>query len=242
MIWLIGASGMLGASVALLLKKNKIPFVGTSSDVDARDYKKLREFAEKWESDNYLSARQKGLLSRFNWIVNCSGYTAVEKAESEKEAARALNVTAASNIARVARELGAKMIHISSDYVFDGKASSPYTEDSRKNPLGVYGQTKSAGEDEIQKMMTQYFIIRTSWLYGRGRPNFVKDNGPAYEFKGIDKSRERPIRLADKRGRLGRSGFAYNKERRQGGNEHFQQGSRSVRHIQFFQRGANVLV
>lgn len=174
MIWLIGASGMLGASVALLLKKDKIPFVGTSSDVDARDYKKLREFAEKWESDNYLSARQKGLLSRFNWIVNCSGYTAVEKAESEKEAARALNVTAASNIARVARELGAKMIHISSDYVFDGKASSPYTEDSPKNPLGVYGQTKSAGEDEIQKMMTQYFIIRTSWLYGRGRPNFVK--------------------------------------------------------------------
>jgi dTDP-4-dehydrorhamnose reductase len=165
---------MLGASVALLLKKNKIPFVGTSSDVDARDYKKLREFAEKWESDNYLSARQKGLLSRFNWIVNCSGYTAVEKAESEKEAARALNVTAASNIARVARELGAKMIHISSDYVFDGKASSPYTEGSPKNPLGVYGQTKSAGEDEIQKMMTQYFIIRTSWLYGRGRPNFVK--------------------------------------------------------------------
>lgn len=174
MIWVIGSSGMLGAEVCRVLEKNKMRFVATSSDVDARDYKVLKDFVSKWETENYLSTHKSdGARAKFDWIVNCSAYTAVEKAESEKEAAYALNVDAARNIARVARNCNAKLIHISTDYVFDGKASTPYDEDMAKSPLGVYGQTKSLGEDEIQKAMTQYFIIRTSWLYGFKRPNFV---------------------------------------------------------------------
>lgn len=174
MIWVIGSTGMLGAEVCRVLEKNKMRFVATSSDVDARDYKVLKDFVSKWETENYLSTHKSdGERAKFDWIVNCSAYTAVEKAESENEAAYALNVDAARNIARVARNCNAKLIHISTDYVFDGKASTPYAEDFAKSPLGVYGKTKSLGEDEIQKAMTQYFIIRTSWLYGFRRPNFV---------------------------------------------------------------------
>ena len=174
MIWVIGSTGMLGAELCRVLEKNKMRFVATSSDIDARDYKVLKDFVSKWETENYLSTHKSdGTRAKFDWIVNCSAYTAVEKAESEKEAAYALNVDAAKNIARVARNCNAKLIHISTDYVFDGKSSTPYAEDFPKSPLGVYGETKSLGEDEIQKAMTQYFIIRTSWLYGFKRPNFV---------------------------------------------------------------------
>lgn len=174
MIWVIGSTGMLGAQVCRVLDKEKMRFVATSSDVDARDYKALKDFVSKWETENYLSAHKKdGARAKIGWIINCSAYTSVEKAESEKEVAYALNVDGARNIARMARNCNAKLIHISTDYVFDGKASTPYTEEMAKRPLGVYGETKSLGEDEIQKAMTQYFIIRTSWLYGFKRPNFV---------------------------------------------------------------------
>ena len=174
MIWVIGSTGMLGTQICRALDKEKMRFVATSSDVDVRDYKVLKDFVSKWETENYLSAHKKdGARAKIDWIINCSAYTAVEKAEIEKEAAYALNVDGARNIARVARNCNAKLIHISTDYVFDGNSSTPYTEDMAKSPLGIYGKTKSLGEDEIQKAMTQYFIIRTSWLYGFKRPNFV---------------------------------------------------------------------
>lgn len=206
MIWVIGSTGMLGAEFCRLLQKNKIQFVGTSSDVDARDFMTLKAFVDKWERDNYVSAHQNGESGRIQWIVNCSAYTAVEKAESDKDAAQALNVDAARNIARVAREIGAKLIHISTDYVFDGKASVPYKESDAKSPLGVYGKTKSDGEDEIEKTMNQYFIIRTSWLYGFGRPNFVytmaKLMGSKEEIKVVDDQRGSPTFTADLAGAI----------------------------------------
>ena len=192
---------MLGAEFSRLLQKNKIQFAGTSSEVDARDYKTLKAFAEKCERDNYLLAHKNGGTGRVQWIVNCSAYTAVEKAQSDKEAAQALNVDAPRNIARVAREIGAKLIHVSTDYVFDGKANSPYQESGAKSPLGVYGQTKSDGEDEIQKAMTQYFIFRTSWLYGFDRPNFVytmaKLMNSKEEIKVVNDQRGSPTFTAD---------------------------------------------
>lgn len=184
MIWVIGSTGMLGAEVCRAAQKEKIPLVATASDVDARDYNALKDFTEKCETQNYVASHKaSGQRAKIEWIVNCSGYTAVEKAEKEKNAATALNVDAVQNIARVARNCGAKLIHISTDYVFDGTAQSPYTEDAKKNPLGIYGLTKSLGEDEIQKTMTQFFILRTSWLYGFGRPNFVTTMARLMESK-----------------------------------------------------------
>lgn len=201
MIWVIGATGMLGEEFCRLLEKNKIQYVGTSSSVDARDFAALKAYADKWERDNYMAAHKNGGAGRIQWIVNCSAYTAVEKAQSDKEAAQALNVDAARNIARAAREIGAKLIHVSTDYVFDGKAASPYSESDPKSPLGVYGQTKSDGEDEIQKTMTQYFILRTSWLYGFDHPNFVytmaKLMNSKEEIKVVNDQRGSPTFTAD---------------------------------------------
>ena len=194
MIWVIGANGMLGSEFCRLLQGNKIQHAKSSSDVDARDFKALKAFADKWERENYLSAHKNGEQGRIQWIVNCSAYTAVEKAESDKETARALNADAPRNIARVAREIGAKLIHVSTDYVFDGTGNSPYKESDEKKPLGVYGQTKSDGEDEIQKTMTQYFIFRTSWLYGFDRPNFV------YTMAKLMRSKEEIKVVNDQRG------------------------------------------
>lgn len=194
MIWVIGNSGMLGAELCRLLEKNKVEHIGSASATDARDFNALKTFAANWETENYIRAHKNGNDGRIRWIVNCSGYTAVEKAEKDKAACAALNVAGARNIARCARELGAKLIHISTDYVFDGQKNSPYKESDAKSPLGIYGQTKSEGEDEIQKLMTQYFILRTSWLYGEGRPNFV------YTMAGLMQNRTELKVVSDQRG------------------------------------------
>ena len=169
MIWLIGSTGMLGSEIAELLKKNSIPFVGTGSEIDITDFDQLNAFAQSHER------KPSGIQSaeRITWIVNCAAYTAVDKAEEEEEKARLVNTTGPLNIARVARAIGAKLIHISTDYVFDGSAGTPYTEDMAVCPVGVYARTKADGEKAVQKEMTQYYIFRTSWLYGFYGKNFV---------------------------------------------------------------------
>ena len=106
-------------------------------------------------------------------IVNAAAYTAVDKAESEPDLAMAINGIAPGIMAEEAKRLGAAMVHYSTDYVFDGTKTSPYTEEDAPNPLSVYGKTKLAGEQAIQAAGIPYLIFRTSWVYGlRGR-NFL---------------------------------------------------------------------
>ena len=113
-------------------------------------------------------------------IVNAAAYTAVDKAESEPELAHAVNATAPEQMAKTAQALGIALIHISTDYVFDGSKSSPYLETDNTHPLGVYGQSKLAGETAIQQVQAaypdlQYAILRTAWVYGAGgKGNFAK--------------------------------------------------------------------
>lgn len=108
-------------------------------------------------------------------IINAAAYTAVDQAESESELAKAINATAPGIIAHVAQKLGAFLIHVSTDYVFDGQQSFPYRETDKTNPLGVYGQTKLAGEQAIRLNCENHLIIRTAWVYGSaGKSNFVK--------------------------------------------------------------------
>lgn len=115
-----------------------------------------------------------------NLIVNAAAYTAVDKAESEPDLAYAINAIAPKQMAESAQRLGVPLIHISTDYVFDGNQSTPYTETDATNPLGVYGKSKLAGEAEIQQLYErhpdlQFIILRTAWVYGaRGKGNFVK--------------------------------------------------------------------
>ncbi|MEB3219352.1 MAG: dTDP-4-dehydrorhamnose reductase [Nostocales cyanobacterium 94392] len=108
-------------------------------------------------------------------IINAAAYTAVDKAESEPELAHTINSLAPEVLAQEAEKLGACLIHISTDYVFDGKSSLPYQENHPTNPLSVYGKTKLAGEEAIRSNCSNHFILRTAWVYGSfGKSNFVK--------------------------------------------------------------------
>ena len=171
MIWLIGCKGMLGTEVAKQLDQNKYHWVGTDKEIDITDADALMSFVKSVETASYLDTSSND--KHIKWIINCAAYTNVDKAEEEPELADKLNNIGALNIARTARSIGAKLIHISTDYVFDGNGKEPYTEDMPKAPLGVYGKTKSDGEDAIQKEMTQFYILRTAWLYGFNGKNFV---------------------------------------------------------------------
>lgn len=176
MIWVIGCKGMLGAELALQLTQANIPWTGTGEEVDITNVQALENFFNATETASYLSSHNTENHAdngKIRWIINCAAYTAVDKSEDDAEKAHAVNATGPMNIARVARAHGAKLIHISTDYVFDGTANMPYTENFPKAPLGVYGRTKSEGEDNVAKGMTQYYIIRTSWLYGFDGRNFV---------------------------------------------------------------------
>ncbi|CAD5913005.1 dTDP-4-dehydrorhamnose reductase [Planktothrix tepida] len=109
------------------------------------------------------------------WVINTAAYTAVDKAESEPELAMKINGISPGILAKACQQLNAKLIHISTDYVFDGTQSHPYIETDSTHPLGVYGQSKLAGEIAIQETQAKFAIIRTAWVYGvGGTGNFVK--------------------------------------------------------------------
>ena len=111
----------------------------------------------------------------FDIIINCAAYTAVDKAEEELELANQVNHLAVKQLAQIAKKQQAKLIHISTDYVFDGGSDKPYTETDETNPINVYGRTKLAGEQALQETMpTNATIIRTSWVYSEYGNNFVK--------------------------------------------------------------------
>lgn len=112
--------------------------------------------------------------SNINIIINCAAYTNVDKAENDYEMAEAINAIAPRNLAEAALSVGAKLIHISTDYVFNGQGFLPYTEDRMTLPVSVYGMTKRMGEEFIQQSGCKYLIFRTAWLYSEYGNNFVK--------------------------------------------------------------------
>lgn len=108
------------------------------------------------------------------FCINASAYTAVDKSESEQEQAHLINVVGVRNIAQMCQDFDTTLIHVSTDFVFDGTKNSPYTENDATNPQGVYGKTKREGELEIIRILKKHFIIRTSWLYSQFNTNFMK--------------------------------------------------------------------
>lgn len=116
------------------------------------------------------------VVARFapDLIVNCAAYTAVDRAEQEQDAARRINADSVAEMARVARDLGAPVVHFSTDYVFPGNASSPYCESDEIGPLSVYGHTKRMGEVALADSGAAYWLFRTSWVYAARGRNFVK--------------------------------------------------------------------
>ena len=106
-------------------------------------------------------------------IINCAAHTAVDLCESQQDAAYRINAIGSRNLSIAAAKIGAKLVHVSTDYVFEGNGTKPYMEFDTPNPQGMYGATKLAGEQFVQQFAKDYFIIRTAWLYGDGK-NFVK--------------------------------------------------------------------
>ncbi len=161
MIWLIGNKGMLGNDVEKLLKERGLVYWASDNEVDISDYKALEKF---------------GKDKKIKWVINCAGYTKVDKAEEEVDEAFRINKDGARNIALFSAKRQIRLIHISTDYVFDGRqegSAVAYREDDKTNPINIYGKSKLAGEREIEKNLDEYFIIRTAWLYGLKRNNFV---------------------------------------------------------------------
>lgn len=158
MIWLVGSRGLLGQEVRAQLARLALPNVATGSEVDITDEAAVARAAA---------------LHRPRWIVNCAAYTAVDRAESEGARAHAVNALGPLHLARAARSVGARLLHVSTDCVFSGQRSGPYPEDATPDPIGVYGRTKAAGEDFVREACPQHVIVRTAWLHGPSGRNFV---------------------------------------------------------------------
>ena len=156
-----GANGQLGNEMRVVLQQR--PDVeALYTDVDTLDITDLPQL------DAFMH------LNGVSHIVNCAAYTAVDKAEDDEANATKVNVDAVRNLGIVAKKYGAKIVHVSTDYVFDGCGHKPYTEDMSVCPTNVYGRTKLAGEEALVAECDDAIIIRTSWLYSSYGNNFVK--------------------------------------------------------------------
>ncbi len=158
-IALIGSTGMLGIDLNAALKGvNFLVKNYNSKNLDIADPKTVNEALGVFKPD---------------YIINSAAYTNVDGAEIEKEKAEAVNSAGVQNLADAALSLGSRIVHISTDYVFDGSKKTPYTEDDITNPINEYGISKLGGEEALKNSGASYIILRTSWLYGKNGKNFV---------------------------------------------------------------------
>jgi len=157
-----GANGQLGKTLNRLVNENKMEhrfIFATKDQLDLTDFQNIRSYIQK---------------NQFDVIINCAAFTAVDKSEVEKNQANLVNHLSVKNIAEIARDNSIKLIHISTDYVFDGLKTEPYIEKDIPSPINVYGKTKLDGENAIiSAMVTDAIIIRTSWLYSEYGNNFL---------------------------------------------------------------------
>ncbi len=158
-VWIPGASGMLGQEVVAVLRERGVAHVATDRELDIGEAAAVEAFAAE---------------HRFTHVINCAAYTAVDACETHEPLAAHINALGPANLARVARERGAIAVHVSTDYVFDGFGTAPYREDDPTGPANAYGRTKLAGEQRFLAAAGERgYLVRTSWLFGTGGPNFV---------------------------------------------------------------------
>lgn len=154
-----GAAGQLGREVVAAMRSRGSIVGLTHRDLDITRRDQVREAFARVRPDV---------------VVNCAAHTQVDRAEAERTEAFAVNALGVQKLALACQEHGAVLVQISTDYVFDGRKNSPYTVLDRPDPISVYGESKWLGELYTQWLLDRYFIVRTSWLYGRGGSNFVE--------------------------------------------------------------------
>jgi len=170
-ILVTGKNGQLGRSIHKIIHTNNTE-TNTSQNLNEFIFTSRKELDLSSDSSisHYFNNNDK-----FDIIINCAAYTAVDKAEAEQELANQVNHLAVEQLATIANEQHAKLIHISTDYVFDGESNKPYIETDETNPINVYGKTKLAGEKALKVVMPMNaIIIRTSWVYSEYGNNFIK--------------------------------------------------------------------
>ena len=155
-----GVGGQLGYEVVKELERRHIDCMGADlKEFDITDYEAAHRFITDYGPDA---------------VVHCSAYTAVDKAESNRDVCRQVNAVGPENIARICKEIDAKMVFISTDYIFDGKGTQFREPDDAAKPLNFYGQTKWEGEQAVRHYLNKYFIVRISWAFGKNGNNFIK--------------------------------------------------------------------
>ncbi|MEW6002902.1 MAG: dTDP-4-dehydrorhamnose reductase [Nitrospirota bacterium] len=157
-ILVTGSRGMLAQDLIPLLKEEYEVFAFSGEELDITDKNSLYNAFTSVKAD---------------FAINCAGYTKVDKAEEEKEKAFLVNGIGVQNLSLMCADAGIPLLHISTDYVFDGEKKRPYMPFDSTNPINIYGISKLAGEKYIQWILDKFYILRTSWLYGRGGENFV---------------------------------------------------------------------
>ena len=160
MILVTGITGQLGYDVAKELERRGENFLGTTrKEMDLSDPESAKSFI---------------IEKKPSAVIHCAAYTAVDKAEQEAELALTVNGLATRKIAEGCREVGAKMLYVSTDYVFGGNGDTPYEINDEKAPQNIYGKSKLLGEDSVIALLRNYFIVRISWVFGSNGKNFVK--------------------------------------------------------------------
>ena len=155
-----GVTGQLGYDVARELERRHIEYKGVGSkDMDLTVPSEVEKVVAAYHPDV---------------IIHCAAYTAVDKAEDEADTCMAVNADGTLAIAKAAKDIDAKMVYISTDYVFGGEGNLPFAVDAEKFPVNMYGMTKLFGEQAVQMLLQKYFIIRISWVFGRNGNNFIK--------------------------------------------------------------------
>ena len=159
-ILVTGSNGQLGHDVIKLLENSEHRVYGYDrKQMDITDEKAVFREVTKIKPDV---------------IVHCAAYTNVDGAEKDQDGTYAVNTLGTKYLAMAAKEVDAKMVYVSTDYVFDGEAKEPYEVDSPTNPIGVYGKTKLGGEKAVKEILDKYYIVRTAWVFGKNGKNFVK--------------------------------------------------------------------
>lgn len=155
-----GASGQLGFDVCRELRQRGIEHRGLSSkELDIRDGAAVQRMLEEYRPDA---------------VIHCAAYTQVDRAEEEPEQCFAVNALGTRNIAHACRAVGAKLLYISTDYVFPGTGERPYEPEDETGPLGIYGKSKLEGEHAVRELLDRFFIVRISWAFGINGGNFIR--------------------------------------------------------------------
>lgn len=170
-VFVTGVHGQLGFDVIRELKKRGISFIGSDLSL-ASDF--IAPYVPLDITDrNAVEAVLLGICP--DAVIHCAAWTAVDLAEDNEERVRAINVGGTENIALACKKIGAKMVYLSTDYVFDGSGTAPWLSDSTTfAPLNVYGRSKLDGEFAVKRNLDKYFIVRTAWVFGKNGNNFVK--------------------------------------------------------------------